>query len=147
MKMTIFLLLIIFLGCDNHTETENNLNELINYYQKDVDFGRKPVIIIPLYGCSTCVDLSLMYMQKKLESGQIVFILSSLYKKDFSIKLGEIKVSKYIIYDTINNAAALNLIFNTPTAYIKSDSVITLLLQTNEDYMKMEKLTNLSFSE
>lgn len=121
-------------NCSNISESERKIHILLKKYNTDVSFKGKPIIIIPLYGCGSCVEKALDFMKSEYDKGKYVFVLCALSKKEYSIKFGEEISSPYIICDTLNYARVNELVLSTPVIYFKNRTFYSGILKTDDDY-------------
>lgn len=139
MRYFLIIIPLIIFSCTNPSN-ERKIRGLLRKYNSEISYRNKPIILIPINGCGSCVDKAINFMKKEYNKGEVVFILSALYKKEYSIKLGEELISPYIIYDTLNSASAMELVSNTPIIYFMKKKLNSMVLQTDQDYINLQNL-------
>lgn len=136
MTYKVILVFLVISSCTRQSE-ETKIKEILLEYNKPVNLEIEPVIIIPLYGCESCVEKALNFMKSENNTDKYCFILSSMYKKEFIIKAELIQRSTNIVFDSLNLAGSNRLVINSPVFYYKNDSLISIVLQTDQDYLMM----------
>jgi len=107
----------------------------------NVNINDHPFFFIPLNGCRECVELALDYLDNNKDNNKFIYIINSYNKRDFSLILKENYESSMVLYDTFNYAGIKSLVLNTPIVYyIKNDSLKTVLLQNEKDYLTISNL-------
>ncbi|RPH30460.1 MAG: hypothetical protein EHM93_15870 [Bacteroidales bacterium] len=138
--MVVLLALAIFSSCTRLSDTEKKLHGLLEKYNNPVNLHEGTVIVIPLYGCGACVDKAVDFMRQNYSSGKYIFVLSVIFQKEYSIKIGEKIISRSIVYDTLNYAGMNGLILGAPVAYYKRDTLCSRTLQLKEDYDQLQRI-------
>lgn len=137
-KNLILILVLCFqcfgIACKQQNPVDLQLKKMLNKFDVSKTLSQKPIIIIPFQGCGSCVSKAVLFMKKEYQSQKYLFVLSSIYQKDFQLKVGNRISAPNVIYDTINFTNTSGLVFNIPTVYFKKDSLCAVELSTEDDY-------------
>ncbi|UII28639.1 hypothetical protein LVD15_09490 [Fulvivirga maritima] len=110
---SIIMMSMIF-GCNKHYDNSEGLNEYfseLNIAYEDLD----ACLIVPLQGCSSCIDKCVSFVKKNHTNNKIHFIIVSSDLRDVKIRLGSnVWRSKSVTIDSSMLAVKKSLTYISP---------------------------------
>ncbi len=127
----IFLLIVIFcFACNGNTY---DIYQLIKKYNIDVGNENSVLIVVPVQGCSDCVDSTLAVMKRFKEYEEITYIFSSITKKNILIRLKKYNLvnQKNYMIDKGDFANKWRIVNKSPKAFLFKDSKLEKVFTLN----------------
>ncbi|MGC9472387.1 MAG: hypothetical protein ACP5D1_12680 [Bacteroidales bacterium] len=127
-KWTVFLL-SIFIGsqCKTYKNQDKAIRDYFSGQCIDFNFEHGLIIIIPMEGCSDCIESTLSYVRNSniLGKGNAVVIISDFYGWSIRKNFPDFENSKkYLIADSVGMMYSLGLVFNSPVVYYYENGTI-----------------------
>jgi len=123
-------LLGILIGshCKTYKNQDKALRDFLSGQCVDFNFDHGLILIIPMEGCSDCIESTLAYVGNSnlFENRNAVIIISGFYGKSIREKFPDFENSKkYLIADSVGMMYSLGLVFNSPVVYnYENDEII-----------------------
>ncbi len=136
----IFLLISVGISCcrSQHDEykVENKLLIEINRnFKIERTKGRIVYLLIPLNGCSACIDSVIKFTKQNFQNSNIIFIISDYGTKPIEIAFeNQVPKSNNIIPDPEGYLFGLEVVFNNPvTLFVENGKVQSRIVFSSQN--------------
>lgn len=121
-----------------------NISAFLNSF--NVSPNNKVILIIPLDGCSDCVQKPLNFVKENIHNKKFIYVLSCINKKEILFNLNTDTIPENVILDIKQNATTQKLVGRSPKVYIFGENylkhVIDIGLVENKAELLQYLLTN-----
>ena len=125
----ILIISILFFSCNDAINSNlSKLRKIEEIYQKNIISNQNVVyLIIPVEGCSYCIEPTIEFAKKNRKNERILYVLA-----DFRIKLIRVKfelkdeIIENVIIDSKGYAYTLNLVNTMPVAYFLNEKGVLI---------------------
>lgn len=136
----IFLLISIGISCsrsqqDEYKEENKLLFEIDSYFKIQHTKDRKVYLLIPLNGCSACIDSVIKFTKQNFQNNNIIFIISDYGTKPIEIAFeNKVPKSNNIIPDPEGYLFELEVVFNNPvTLFVENGKVQSRIVFSSQN--------------
>lgn len=139
----IFILIFVSISCSRsqraeYREENKLLLEIDSNFKIQHTKGRKVYLLIPLNGCSACIDSVINFTKQNFQNSNIIFIISDYGTKPIEIAFeNQVPKSNNIIPDPEGYLFELEAVFNNPVTFFvengKVQSRIVFSSQNSEE--------------
>lgn len=142
----IILILLINISCIRSSKKEYkkdiySIEKINQYFNIQVTSAKSAYVLIPLNGCSVCIEPAIQFAKQNINKKNIFFVIS-----DFGIKSIEMEfrdqeiIAQNIFPDTHGFLYQLEIVFNNPVIFLiengKLKKKIVLSAQNNVETFK-----------
>ena len=117
-KILLFsVIFTLFISC----QKQSNIDKLTENFNIALTSENTVVLLIPLSGCSSCINPSITFVKSNIGKKNIICIVSSIGKKVIQFRFSDNEINnKNFISDTKSHAIDLKFIYNKPVAFFIS---------------------------